>query len=797
MNALIRLGITLALTGVVVGFTAVLVGPQLATVATSGEWDHSPVNLAATSVRSQVFDVNGQLMATWFQDNRSPISLDYIPAEVQEAVVAIEDADFYAHQGVNFKATGRALVENVDAGGISQGGSTITQQIIKNLVLTDEQTIERKVQEASLAVRLEDQMDKQEILELYLNTVYFGSGAYGVKAAAEVYFGLDTANKSDEEVGRILEEGLGWGEASLLASLISNPTAYDPILFPQISRYQRGIVLDRLAELGHVTVAEASELSSSSLPSVRNEVQLESEDDFFVAEVRKLLLEDERYLGGGPESRLETLLGGGLRIHTTHDPVVQTMAEQARDATLRGEDRNNPRVPFDFTMSIASVDTATGAVRAMVGGESFDTDSQYNIATQGLRQPGSSFKVFTLVAALRQGLQTNDQVNGGGPCKFADVGEADGFADFENFGNSRGGVGTIRGLTLASSNCGYVRIQQLAGLDNVIETAGLLGVDNSNMKEFLSLTLGAFEVTPMDMASGYATIANSGIARDPHFIDRITDEEGNEIYNVRDDERFLGRQVITEDVACWTTDVLAANVRGGTGTRARLPNQPAAGKTGTSEDFKNAWFVGYTPYISTAVWMGNPASNNVEMRNVAGINVTGGSFPAQAWGAFNTAFHENLPVREFPTCGGFSDRGEYLKVEGDVEIGNNPCASERFPVDTDDDGEPDSCRRRVPNRAVECDGNVIDNRNRPVTLYCLPEREEPEEPDDGGNGGEDNGNGGGGNGGGGNGGGGNGGGGNGGGGNGGGGNGGGGNGGGGNGGGGNGGGDDGEDSGLE
>ena len=729
-SALIRLGIAIVLTGLVVGATAVLAAPQVATIATSGEWSHSPVNLAETSTRTLVYDVNGQLMATFFQDNRSPVTLDQIPLAVRETIIAIEDADFYAHQGVNIKATGRALVENVDAGGISQGGSTITQQIIKNLVLSPDPTIERKLQEAAMAVRLEDQMTKDQILEVYLNTVYFGSGAYGVKAAAEVYFGLDTANKSEEEVAGILAEGLGWGEAALLASLISNPNANDPILNPLTADYQRGIVLGRLAELGFVTVEEADRFSSRGLPTVRFEPTLPSENDFFEAEVRKLLLEDERYLGGGTASRLETLLGGGLQIHTTFDPVVQQMAESARDDVLRGGDLDNPKVPYDFTMSIASVDVQSGAVRAMIGGESFDSDSQFNLATQGLRQPGSSFKVFTLIAALRQGIQTTDEVNGEGPCQF----EQDPKAEFENFGNSPGQVDTIRGLTLASSNCGYVRVSLLAGIDNVVETAGLLGVDTSAMtpeRRGLATTLGSLEVTPMGMASAYAPVAAGGVARDPYFIERIVDNQGNDIYNRLDDDRFTGTQVITADVACWATDVLAANVRGGTGTAGRLPDQPAAGKTGTAEDFTNAWFVGFTPYIATAVWMGNPLVSDpdnpdAQMRGIGGLNsVTGGSFPAQAWGRYNTAYHANLEPRSFESCPRFAQAGEYLKVEDDVDIGNSPCDEDRALLDLDGDGEIDKCRRNLPKDAFECDfdHDFVDDRNKPLKVFCRPEPE--------------------------------------------------------------------------
>lgn len=735
LSALIRLAIAIVLTGLVVGLTLSLTAPQVATIATSGEWSHSPVNLDETAVRTLVYDIDGELMATWFRDNRSPIALEQIPVEVREAIVAIEDADFYAHQGVNLKATGRALVENVDAGGISQGGSTITQQIIKNLVLSPDPTIERKMQEAALAVRLEDQMEKDEILEVYLNTVYFGAGAFGVKAAAEVYFGLDLANKSDEEVTRILDEGLGWGEAALLASLISNPNANDPTLNPATSDYQRGIVLNRLSELGFITPEEAIELDSRPLPSQRFEPTPPSEDDFFLQEIRKLLEEDERYLGGGIDSRRETLLEGGLRIFTTFDPDVQQLAEKARDDVLRGDDPNNPTVPYDYTMAIASVDVNTGAVRAMVGGDDFE-EEKFNLATQGLRQPGSSFKTFTLVAALRQGIQTNDEVNGEGPCEFTTFPNAE---PINNFGFAKGSITTIRALTLSSSNCGYVRIQLLAGINNVVETAGLLGVDTSAMtpeRRGLSTTLGSLEVTPMDMASAYATIAAGGVARDPYFIERIENSLGEVIYERSLDERFTGEQVITPEVACWTTEVLAANVRGGTGTRARLPEQVAAGKTGTAENFTNAWFVGFTPYIATAVWMGNPETSDPEdeesvMRNIGGLNsVTGGSFPAQAWGQFNTAYHEGLEPVSFPDCPRFAQGGEYLQPDGDVDIGNSPCEEDEILLDRDGDGEVDRCRNRPPDDAFPCDfeHDFIDDRNKPLVLWCRPEPTPTPEP---------------------------------------------------------------------
>ena len=733
ITVLFRLAIVLALTGIVVGIVAVLSGPQIKEIATSGEWSHSPVALASTGTRSLIYDQNGELMATFFDENRSPILLDLIPVEVREAILAIEDANFYGHQGVDLKATARALIENVDAGGISQGGSTITQQLIKNLVLTPEQTVERKVQEAALAVRLEDQLTKDEIYEIYLNTVFFGSTAYGIKAAAEVYFGLDLANKTPDEIKATLDEGLGWPEAALLASLISNPSVNDPTVNPQIATYQRRIVLERLAELGYFTQTEAEEYALSPLPTQRFQPSLPSADDFFVAEVRRSLLEDPIFLGGGIESRLEDLLGinGGIRVYTTFDPATQQMALDARDEVLRdkwGVD------PF-FTVSIASIDPDSGAVRAMIGGESFDSESQFNLATQGRRQPGSSFKTIVLVAALQRGIQTNDKVNGEGPCEFPEETEPDGIYEANNFANDDGEIAEVRDLLLASSNCGFLKLGQLTGLNNVIDTAKALGI-KSEMAPVISLPLGVEEVSPMEMANSYATLATGGLRREPYFIERIerlVDEEWVSIYEHENDDRYTPERVITETVSCWATEILWANVRGGTGVRAGWPMgaQPAAGKTGTTENFEDAWFVGYTPYLATAVWMGNP-DEKISMRGIYPYgNVTGGSFPAEVWGAFNAKYHAELPTRAFPYCRSFSQEGEYLRTVDDPEAGTNPCP-DQIALDYFGDEEIDACEDELPEEFIECEYeyDYLDIDAVRVTVYCgdPPEEEEEEDP---------------------------------------------------------------------
>jgi penicillin-binding protein 1A len=738
LGTLVRLLATLLLAGLVAGMTALLATPQVVDVATSGEWEHDPVALASTGRRSLVYDRNGELMATFFEQNRTPISLEQIPLEVRQAILAIEDEDFYAHQGVNIKATGRALVENVDAGGISQGGSTITQQLIKNLVLTDEQTVERKIQEASLAVRLEDQLTKDEILELYLNTVFFGETASGVQAAAEVYFGLDLVNKTPEQVTQVLDGALGWPEAALLASLIRSPSANNPIVHPETAAYQRGIVLNRLADLEMITEEEARVYAQAPLPTQRHQPTLPSEDDFYVAEVRRLLLDDPRYLGGGPESRLADILGvsGGLRITTAFDPRVQTMAEDARDKILRQDNNVDPM----FTMAIASVEPDTGAVRAMVGGENFDEDSKFNLATQGERQPGSSFKTFVLVAALRAGFQTNDTINGRGPCEWPDPNEPGGLYTANNYGGSSGKLAPIFSQLLASSNCAFLKLGLLTGFDNIIETAHLLGI-TTELEPVRAMPLGTEEVIPLEMAKAYATIASGGLRREPYFIETVERQVGSRwvtVYDRTDDPYFLPTRVIDEDIACWATAALDANVPNGTGGRAQLPNSPAAGKTGTTEDWSDAWFVGFTPHLATAVWMGFP-DDRVSMIDVGGLRrVTGGSFPAQVWGVFNTAYHEGLPVRAFPRCPGFPRAPKTLRTDIDPVPQAAPCPdTSPFLVDLNAEEVDFNCFGELPAGFVLCteykrkyELEIWDLKNKPIPIYCgdFPEPDEGDPP---------------------------------------------------------------------
>lgn len=601
----------------------VAIAPQVGEFFTAGSVEAPTVNLRPLAERSIAYADNGSVLATFHAaENRQEVPLRRIPRTVRRTILAVEDEDFYQHNGVNLRATMRALFENVSSGGIAQGGSTITQQLVKLSLLSPRQDLNRKAREAILAIELEKTMSKNEILERYLNQVYFGGGAYGVQAAAELYWGQDV-------------QDLDWGQAALLASLIQNPVGYDPVLEPESALERRGVALDRLVELGYITRRAADYYDIAPLPRARIDV-LPEPNDYFVEEVKQQLLDMEE-LGETPTERYNALFKGGLRIETTFSPQAQFLALAARDNVL-------PDTGGQFTAAMVAVTPQTGAVRAMVGGPGFD-QYRYNLATQGQRQPGSSFKIFVLAAALESGLVPDDIVNGTGPCSFPNPG---GYPDpyvANNYADGGGSTGTITSNTTASSNCGFLRLGQFVGLDNVARMARRMGVTTELDPRNLSMPIGSEEVRPIDMAGAAAVLANGGVRHRPYTIERVTDRRGNVIYQ----HDSTGRQVMSPQTACLETQILEANVQGGTGTAAQLANMASAGKTGTAQNWGDAWFVGYTPFLATAVWMGNPAAR-VPMTSVGGRSVTGGSYPAEIWAAFNEPAHEGLTYTGFPIC---------------------------------------------------------------------------------------------------------------------------------------------------
>ncbi len=643
------LGIVVIAIASVAATSALAVLPQANEIVTAHEGTSAEVELGDLAERSSVYAADGSFITVLAgAENREPIDLDDVPQEVIDAILTIEDADFYEHDGVNLRGTLRALVENVNAGGIEQGGSTITQQLVKLSLLSPDQNLERKATEAFYALRLEREMSKDAILERYLNEVFFGSSAYGIQAAAETYWGYESASQ------------LGWAEAALLAGIIREPARFDPTNRPDEARRRRAVVLNRLAETGHITQEEADRFKLAPLPAERQEPISTKPRDYFVEEaLQQLLNKNPELLGGDYQDRFNQIYRGGLQIYTTIDPEMQAAAERARNDLL-------PETEDGFTVAIATVDSKTGAVRALVGGPDFELE-QFNLATDGDgRQPGSSMKTFVLAALFEAGYEPNDVVRAD-TLTLDDPTQPNGIYE-PNGCSFTAGRQSLTRVTQSSNNCAFVRLGQVIGNDVVVNAAERLGITTlpEGAGEIKSFPLGSNEVLPLEMAGAYAAFANDGEFNRPWFIERIEDRHGNVLYEKDPDD---WTRAVSQNTSRLVAQVLEANVRSGTGTAARVPGHAAAGKTGTTNRSGNAWFVGFTDYYSTAVWLGHPDDNR--RIRIPGWNSFGGGLPAAIWGQFMTEIHEDLepvPFGEPDPLG----RSNYIKLPGEPEPCNIP-----------------------------------------------------------------------------------------------------------------------------
>ena len=570
--------------------------------------------LTSLAVRSEVAAADGSPLAVFHgAEERVLVRYADVPVALVHAVVAIEDRHFFTHPGVDTVALARAAVRNAQAGGVVEGGSSITQQLVKNRIVGVERTLPRKAREAALALILESRMEKRAILTEYLNTVYFGADAYGVGVAAERYFAKPV-------------QELSVPEAALLAGLIAEPSRANPFRSPEHARARRDAVLRAMVDEGHLTREAAALASAAPLPTEPTYRRPAGGAAYFVEEVRRRLLDDPR-LGDDRSERTGRLLEGGLRIHTTLDPAVQTAADRAVATQVP---------PSPFTAALAAVDPATGAVRALVGGPAFEA-SPFNLATQARRQAGSAFKAVVLVAALEAGRSPDDPVDGTAPCVLRDPGTGQPW-QVDNYDGVAGGIVPLREALARSLNCAFARVALEVGPERVADAARRLGV-RSPLQAVPSIALGTSPVSPLDMASAFATLAAGGVRRDPVLVTRVENRAGRVLV---EHERG-GERAVDPNVARVATAVLQEVITSpvGTGRRADI-GRPAAGKTGTSQEWRDAWFVGFTPHLAAAVWMGSP-TGEVPMRGVAGVDVTGGTFPAQVWAAFMRAALERVP----------------------------------------------------------------------------------------------------------------------------------------------------------
>jgi penicillin-binding protein 1A len=625
----------------------------------------SPIILPPLGGISYLYDRYGNLQQSFNRQIRSPVDLDKVPTPVIGAVLAVEDSNFYRHGPVDARSILRALQTNVSAGGVEQGGSTITQQVVKKAVTGDKRDLERKLTEARYATTLEHQLTKDDILQYYLNMIYLGNNIYGVQAAAQTYWGKDISQ-------------LGWAEGALIAALIRNPNGYEPIHHPEAARKQRAIALKRAVETGRLSQAGADFANHAPLPTkLTRTVPL---PDYFVEEVRRRLLNANgsytgtpvgEALGKTPAERERALYGGGLRIYTTYDPLLQQKAIKARQSTVPGirDDGRIVRTGPDgkeryATETITSVDPSTGGVRVLLGGPRFTRDSQNIISTGMATNPGSTFKGVVLAALFDRGFVPDDVIDGTSPCTVRpdDPNYVDptrptagvGPQTAHNYAGEGGSVGTIRTQTLESSNCGFVRLGQVVGMRNVIDMAKALGFRNPvwnspdttgqpphAMNPYFSQEAfgGGFEVSALDMAGAYATFANDGVHNETYLVDRIEDSSGHVIWS----HKLSPKRVMSSQAARLITQVLTENVQSGTGTGARLASgQPAAGKTGTSDGPNDLWFAGYTPQLATAVWIGSTSDPFVVFPGG-----TGGAYAAVSWRAFMSSALEDQPRADF------------------------------------------------------------------------------------------------------------------------------------------------------
>ena len=539
-------------------------------------------------------------------ESRVLVPSNEIAPIMKQAIVAVEDKRFYEHNGVDLRGIVRAAWEDLRSKAVVEGGSTITQQYVKNAYSRNDQTIARKVREAALAWQLTQRWSKDRILTAYLNTIYFGNGAYGILQAARTYFG----GKSAAE--------LTLPEAALLAGIPASPTLYDPVQHPAAARERRAYVLQQLFEQGRITSAERRSANATPLPKPED-VRLpgtRGPAPYFVNYVTDQLVAQ---YGG------ERVFGGGLEVTTTIDLDLQEKAREAIEKVL-----TNPNGP---AAALVAIDPRTGAVKAMFGGTNFRR-SQFNLATQAERQPGSSFKPIVLASALHKGIAPETRITS----KPIEIDAGDRIWPVTNYEGSYLGSVDLTTAMVHSDNSVYAQLTNIVGPKSIVEMAHRLGI-RSKLPAYFSIGLGFVAVNPLDMTRAYATIANDGRRVDG----AITGNRPRVVRSVRfrktgkvSENDPVQKPVLSSSEAETMTAILEKVVQQGTGTRAQLVGREAAGKTGTNDDYADAWFVGYTPELAVAVWVGYPNELKPMTTEFHGSPVAGGTLPALVWKTFMT-----------------------------------------------------------------------------------------------------------------------------------------------------------------
>jgi membrane peptidoglycan carboxypeptidase len=609
--------------------------------------------------RSRMLAADGKLIATFYEENRVSVPLKSVAPVMRDAILAIEDSRFYEHSGVDLRGTVRALIANTQAGGVQQGGSTLTQQYVKNLLIeladgdpakiaeARETTVTRKLRELKYALEIEKRLTKDEILENYLNIAYFGSGAYGVEAAARHYFSKPASK-------------LTLAEAATLAGIVRSPFAYDPTRFPERALSRRNVVLARMAQVGYVTAEEADAASQGKLglkPSETRNGCVRSPAPFFCDYVMRIIKSDPVF-GKTERDREDLLLRGGITIRTTLDLKAQRSADKALREHVEPENK--------VASALAMVEPGTGKIKALgvnrLYGKgkgrttvNYATDYAYG-GSRGF-QVGSTMKVFTAAAAIKEkfgvyypiyapyrltrGLPRTEDCEGRGVYDYS-------YAPV-NYSAGQNGTYDLRRATAQSVNTYFLQLQNKVGLCDVVTMAQRVGAHRADGKPFnpvLSFTLGSNEMSPLSLANAYATFAARGVHCDPVAVAGVTDRNGKKLRL----PKSTCKEVVQPEVADVVTDLLRGVMRNGTGTRAAL-SRPSAGKTGTTNDQVAVWFAGFTPQLATAVWSGHPdGSKSLAGATIGGRTLRdwcGGCLPGPIWRTAMNGALEGEPIQSF------------------------------------------------------------------------------------------------------------------------------------------------------
>ena len=586
--------------------------------------NHAQLRVARNSILYSGTGKTVQLAKLTGAQNRILDDSDEISPNVKNAVIAIEDKRFYEHSGVDYRGIARAVFQDVLRKRAAQGASTITQQFVKNVLEAQgSRTVFQKLREAALAYHLERQWTKDKILTQYLNTIYFGNGAYGIESAARTYFGADA--EYDPHAQKRATNLAPW-QAAYIAGMIASPSAYDPVQHPVASHNRMNLVLLRMLQQGMITRTQYDEQRNFYIsPKSVRPPRPDSRVPYFSSWVTQQLL--DKYHSTG------LVFGGGLKVTTSLDSDLQDAAQQAIAGRLAG---------IGPSASLVAIDNKTGEVKAMVGGTDFE-HRPFNLATNGHRQPGSSFKPFTLIAALEKGVSPGRTFASAPRCYPVPHSKGEKFCP-KNYNDAYNGVTTLTGATVTSDNSVYAQLGvEIVGTNKIARVAHQMGV-RTPLSRNLAMTLGGLKegVTPLEMAYAYSTLANNGervwgtlgpSAKSPVAIEKVLDPDGR----VRDQNHIRHTKAIPYGVAQTAKGILAQVVSSGTGKAAQI-GEFAAGKTGTTENYGDAWFVGFNKELTVAVWVGYPDKLKPMLTEYHGSPVAGGTFPAEIWHDFMIAW---------------------------------------------------------------------------------------------------------------------------------------------------------------